>query len=50
MPILTIVAARQSANELPPILLQICRDFLKPGSESEFRQIEEDAARIWMDL
>jgi hypothetical protein len=28
-----------------PLLLQVFRDFVKPGREAEFRAIEEDAAR-----
>jgi hypothetical protein len=50
MPVLTIVAAQHPADELPLIVLQIYRDFLKPGSESEFRKIEEDAAHICTNL
>ena len=38
------------AEERPPRLLQIYRDFVKPGSERAFRQVEEDAARICADL
>ena len=32
--------------EQPPQILQIYRDFLKPGSEAAYRQVEDDAARI----
>ncbi len=38
------------AEERPPRLLQIYRDFVKPGGEGAFRQVEEDAARICADL
>jgi hypothetical protein len=30
----------------PPQILQVYRDFLKPGTEAPYREIEEDAARI----
>ena len=39
-----------SAQQHPPQILEIHRDFLKPGSEAEFRQVEEDAARICREL
>jgi len=29
-----------------PRILQIYRDFLEPGAETAYREIEEDAARI----
>ena len=38
------------AEERPPQLLQIYRDFVQRGGEEAFRQVEEDAARICADL
>src|SRR5205823_7751783 len=38
------------AHERPPKILQIYRDFLKPGQEGAFKAIEEDAARICASL
>jgi len=38
------------AEERPPQILQIYRDFVNRGSEAAFRQVEEDAARICADL
>jgi hypothetical protein len=38
------------ATERPPTVLQIYRDFLKPGHEAEFKAVEEDAARICSEL
>jgi hypothetical protein len=35
----------QSPNT-PPSLLQIYRDFIKPGSEAAYREVEADAARM----
>ena len=37
-------------QEQPPRLLEIFRDFVKPGSEAAFRSVEEDAARICAEL
>jgi hypothetical protein len=37
-------------QENPPRVLQIYRDFLKPGSDNTYRRIEEKAARICMKL
>jgi hypothetical protein len=37
-------------QERPPRLLEIFRDFVKPGSEAAFRSVEEDAARICAEL
>ena len=37
-------------GERPPRLLQIYRDFVNLGSETIFRQVEEDAARICAEL
>ncbi len=34
----------------PPQILEIYRDFLKPGSDATFRKIEEDALRICVEL
>jgi hypothetical protein len=34
----------------PPKILQIYRDFVKPGSEAAFRTVEEDAARMCAEL
>jgi len=36
-------------DEFPPIL-QICREFVTPGREAEFRVIEEDAARVCVEM
>jgi hypothetical protein len=33
----------------PPQILFVHRDFLKPGSDTAYRQIEDDAARICVD-
>jgi len=33
-------------HEAPPNILQIYRDFILPGAEAAYREIEEDAARI----
>ena len=30
----------------PPQILQIYRDFLRPGTDDAYREIEEEAARI----
>ena len=38
------------AEERPPQLLQIYRDFVQRGGEEAFRLVEEDAARICADL
>ena len=37
-------------GERSPRLLQIYRDFVNTGSETAFRQVEEDAARVCADL
>ena len=34
------------AQERPPNILEIYRDFVRPGSEAAFREVEENAARI----
>lgn len=45
--ILSIGLAMQlSPSTEPAQILQIYRDFLKPGTYAEYREIEEDAARI----
>ncbi len=38
------------AEEHPPQILQIYRDFVNRGSEAAFRRVEEDAARICAEL
>jgi hypothetical protein len=38
------------AQERSPEILQIYRDFVKPGSEAAYRAVEEEAARICVDL
>ena len=38
------------AQAQPPRILQIYRDFLKPGAETPYRTVEEDAAHICRDL
>ena len=38
------------AQERPPTILQIYRDSLKPGREAAFKTVEEDAARICVEL
>jgi hypothetical protein len=37
-------------QERPKHLLEIFRDFVKPGSEADYRSVEEDAARICAEL
>jgi len=34
----------------PPQILAVYRDFLKPGSETAYQQIENDGARICVEL
>jgi hypothetical protein len=38
------------AQERPPTILQIYRDFVKRGREAAYRTVEEDAARICAEL
>jgi hypothetical protein len=38
------------ARERPPSILEIFRDFVKPGSEAAYRAVEEDAARICAEM
>jgi MacB-like periplasmic core domain len=44
------VADDREARERPPQIVLIHRDALNPGSETTYRAIEEDAARICADL
>jgi hypothetical protein len=44
------LAMQISAQAPPPQILQIYRDFVKPGSEAEYGRVEEDAARICAEL
>jgi hypothetical protein len=37
-------------RERPPKILEIYRDFVKPGREAQFKAVEEDAARICAEL
>src|SRR4029453_3081750 len=38
------------AIDAPPWMLQIARETLHPGGEDQYREIEEDAARICAEL
>jgi len=38
------------AREQPPNILEIFRDFVKVGREADFREVEEDAARICAEM
>jgi hypothetical protein len=42
--------ARPGAREKPPPILQVYRDFRKPGSDAAYAEIEKDAARICEEL
>jgi hypothetical protein len=51
MIVLSIGLAMQlSASARPPQILQIYRDFLKPGTDAAYREIEDDAARVCVRL
>src|SRR5713226_6861340 len=45
-----LLAMPLMAQEHPPKILEIYRDSLKPGSETAFKAVEEDAARICAEL
>src|ERR1700675_3044388 len=43
-------AMSASAQQQPPRILEVYRDFLKPGVEAAYGPIEEDASRICVEL
>ena len=45
-----LLGVAMSVYAQPPRILQIYRDHLKPGSSTVYRKIEEDAARVALDL
>ena len=45
-----LAVARLFAQEHPPMILEIYRDPVKPGSETPFKAIEQDAARRCVEL
>jgi hypothetical protein len=38
------------AQERPPAILQIFREPLKPGSEAAYKTVEDDTARLCVEL
>jgi len=47
---LTVFGLAPHTQERPPQILQIYRDFLRPGSDAAYAKIEQDAARICAGL
>jgi hypothetical protein len=48
--VLIALALQISAQSRPPQILEIYRDFLKPGSEAAYNDIERDIARVCIEL
>jgi hypothetical protein len=44
------LALQISAQSKPPKILEIYRDFLKPGSDAAYNEIERDIARVCIEL
>jgi len=50
VPVFLPLALALAPDPAPPRILYIDRDFPKPGNEDEYRQIEDDAARICAEM